>query len=128
MKATIEPRLSECVSSYRKEHALRAEYVALDPETGDAVVTVRTYRPRSVCYACVWIHAKPTTHARGAGKAGGDGYCKESAAVDAAFCDAGVTLSESISDHGVWCIREAVLATARAATGKRKFIFHKAHG
>lgn len=127
MKATINPRQSDNVASYRKENALSREYAALDPNTGRAVVTLRIYWPNQVAYACVWIHAGDV-NARGAGKAGGGGYCKQSAAAGAALAAAGVTLSESIDGRGLQAIGDAVLAAARAATGKRKFLLHVAHG
>ena len=127
MKATINPRQADNVASYRKENALSREIAAIDPKTGRAVVTLRTYYPNQTAYACVWVHAGDI-HARGAGKAGGGGYCKESAAADSALAAAGVTLSESVSGRGLRAVEEAVLAAARAATGKRKFLVHVAHG
>jgi hypothetical protein len=127
MKATISPRKNDNLPNYRKENALSREIAALDPKTGRAVVTLRTYYPNQTAYACVWIHAGDV-HARGGGKAGGGGYCKESAAAHAAQAAAGVTLSESVNGRGMRAVEDAVLAAARAATGKRKFLVHVAHG
>jgi hypothetical protein len=127
MKATINPRQDKNVSSYRKENALSREIAAIDPKTGRAVVTLRTYYPNQVAYACVWIQVGDD-QARGAGKAGGGGYCKESAAADSALAAAGVTLSQSVDGRGLRAVEDAVLAVARAATGKRKFLIHVAHG
>ena len=127
MKATIKPRQSDRIVKDRKEDHLNREYAAIDPKTGRAVVTLRTYYPGTVAHACVWIHADPV-HARGSGRAGGGGYCKESAAAGAALADAGVTLSESIAGRGLRAIEDGVLAAARAATGRRKFFVHVAHG
>ena len=126
MKATISPRQPDDVRKYRRESHFYREIVALDPRDGSAIVTARIYATNSVAYACIWIHA-PDCHTRGGGKAGGYGYHRPSAALADAMCNAGVTLSESISGCGESAMRDAVLATARAATGRRKFFIHEAH-
>lgn len=118
MKATIEPR-DAIKGSYRKDQLYRA-YKILDPKDGSCIVDARVYFPGSVAYACVWIH-DDKIHASGSGKAGGYGYDKESAAVAEALENAGVTLSENIAGVGQHALRDALEATARAVTGKRKF-------
>lgn len=119
IKATIKPRESDRVGTYRGK-TLDRGYVILDRDTGRAIVTARVYYPGSVARACVWITGGGV-YASGAGRAGGGGYCKESAAIGAALSDAGVTLSEPIGGRGTRAVEEALEAVARAVTGKRKF-------
>ena len=111
---------------YRKENKLDREIVALDPKTGRAVVTIRTYWPGETCYCMVWVQSGEL-FGRGCGKATGYGYHKRSAAVADAMKDAGIELSECISGRGDSLIESAALAVARAATGKRRFIIHTAY-
>ena len=81
-------------------------------------VTVRWYASRrrdaSVVYCSVWVHAPGQPGTSGHGKAGGGGYCKQSAAMDAALGSAGVKLAESIGGRGMMACREAAEAMARA--------------
>lgn len=127
MKADLSNSLSsDAIHKSRKEHHFYREVAAIDPKSGRAVVIARFYWPNQVCYSCLWIHG--ATHPRGAGKAGGGGYHKASAAFSAAIEDAGITLSEDIAGRGDQAIESAIEAIARAATGKRKFIIHTAHG
>ena len=129
IKATVNPRQSDRIAAYRKESAgLHRQISVIDRDTGREIVIARIYWPASVAYACVWInHSAADIHARGAGKAAGGGYCKASAAIDSALCDAGVTLSESVSGRGHAAARDALESVARAVTGKRKFFIVEAH-
>lgn len=116
------------IRSYRKESGgLYRELVALDPATGYPVVTARVYFPGSVAYCCLWVTNRSDRYGRGCGKAGGGGYHKPSAALADAIHDAGIRLSESINGVGDSAMESAVLAIARAVTGKRRFILHTAH-
>lgn len=127
IKATINPRESDRIISHRKESAgLNHQISIIDRDTGREIVIARLYRPGNAAYACVWINYG-NGQARGAGKAGGGGYCKGSAAIDSALSDAGVTLSESVHGRGMRAAREACEAVARAVTGKRKFFVVEAH-
>jgi len=126
MKANLtNSRQSDSIRKARKENHFYKEVAALDPKTGHAVVIARFYWPATVCYSCVWVHGNE--HGRGAGKAGGGGYCKESASFGAALDDAGIVLSEPVDGRGEGAVRDAVEAIARAATGKRRFIIHTSH-
>lgn len=118
MKATINPR-DKFNANYRKD-SLHHGYKVIEAATGKTVVDARIYWPHSVAYAAVWINSE-TLHASGTGKAGGYGYCKQSAALAEALVNAGVTLSENISGVGHIAMRDAVLAVARAASNRRKF-------
>jgi hypothetical protein len=124
--ALFVPRESDKIRSHRKEKAgIAREYALIDLDTGAAVVTLRIYWPGTVAYACVWIH-HGETHARGAGKAGGYGYCKESAAAHVALADAGVTLENAIDGRGLSAIRDALDAIA-AHLGIARHVIHTAH-
>lgn len=118
---------SDKIRHYRKEDKLSRQISIIDRTTGRELVICRTYYPGTVAYCCVWIHGEPY-HGSGAGKAGGGGYHKESAALSAALRDAGVVLAESIGGRGDSAMVEALEAVARAVSGKRKFFVVKAHG
>jgi hypothetical protein len=104
------PRESDKIRSCRKENAgLFREYALIDLDTGKVRATLRLYWPGTVAYACVWIDGGGA-YARGAGRAGGGGYCKASAAAGAALGDAGVTLRDDIDGRGLESIRDALMA------------------
>jgi hypothetical protein len=115
------------LGSYRKEgHGLYRQYMILDLSaapypcantgmpTHPAVATVRVYWPAATAYACVWL-SFPDSYAVGKGKAGGHGYCKESAAIDEALRSAGIQLEHSIHGVGESAIRGALVALAEFA-------------
>lgn len=122
------PRESDKIRSHRKENnGFLREYALIDLSDGAAVVTLRIYWPGTVAYACVWINRGGMgIHARGAGKAGGGGYCKESAAAAYALKDAGVTLTEDIDGRGTLAIVDALAALAQHM-GIARYTIHKAH-
>lgn len=121
------PRASEKVASHRKEKAgLWREYALIDPADGKAVVILRIYWPGTVAYACVWIHGGAGAYARGAGRAGGGGYCKASAAAGAALADAGVRLEGDIDGRGLEAIGGAMRALGEWL-GVKGGILHVAH-
>ena len=128
------PRESDKIRTHRKEDKLHREYALIDLDTGAAVATLRIYWPGSVAYACVWINARGRfdgslgVYARGAGKAGGGGYCKASAAAaGAALADAGVRLAQDINGRGLESITGALMALAQYLDIARPHV-HVAHG
>jgi hypothetical protein len=124
---SFTPRESDKIRTHRKENTgLYREYVLIDLDEGRAAVTLRIYWPNSVAYACVWINAGSGLYARGAGRAGGGGYCKASAAAGAALADAGVRLDQDIYGRGLDAIRGALEAFARWADIPRHVV-HVAH-
>lgn len=124
--AAFTPRESDKILTHRKEkNGFLREYALIDLADGAAAVTLRIYWPGTVAYACVWIHGE-SIYARGAGKAGGYGYCKESAAAGAALQDAGVTLADDIDGRGTQAIREALTALAQHM-GIARYVIHVAH-
>ena len=137
LKANITNARETNRNMHRKD-SLHQEIAILDPSNGRAIVTCRTYIPGTVAYVLLWISGNGV-YARGTGKAGGYGYHKPSAALDSAIGDAGITLHGDvyggkrtdkrarISGVGDSAMVEALEAIARAVTGKRKFITHKAH-
>ena len=125
---SFKPRESDKIRSHRKENAgLHREYALIDLDDGAAVVTLRIYWPGSVAYACVWVNRGGLgLHARGAGRAGGGGYCKASAAAGAALADAGVKLADDIDGRGLEAIRGALMALAQYLDIPRPHV-HVAH-
>ena len=121
------PRESDKIRTHRKEKTgLYREYALLDPIDGHAVVTLRIYWPDSVAYACVWVHGDAGRYARGAGRAGGGGYCKASAAAGDALADAGVRLDGDINGRGLEAIGGAVRALGEWL-GVKGCLLHVAH-
>lgn len=121
------PRESDKIIANRKEKGgLWREYALIDPADGKAVVTLRIYWPGTVAHACVWINGGFGFRARGAGRAGGGGYCKASAAAGAALADAGVRLEGDIDGRGLEAIGGAVRALGEWL-GVKGGILHVAH-
>jgi len=105
-------------TSHRKEkNGFHAEYAALvlNPTCQELrqPVVLRLYWPSETCYACLWVNGEEV-HTQGSGKAGGYGYCKASAAAQAAIDNAGFRLSCPIDGRGTEKIKDAVLAIAHA--------------
>lgn len=120
--------LRETTRNTRRDTGFLREIAVLDPATGAAILTARFYYPGTVMRCSVWIHSRGNgTYGRGQGEAGGGGYHKASAALANALDDAGVLLSQRIYGVGDQAMRDACEATARAVTGKRRFIVHEAH-
>lgn len=87
----------------------------------------RFYCSGSVIHCIAWISGREV-YGSGYGKAGGYGYCKESAAMHDAICNAGITMSVHWAGMGDSYMRRAATDIAKAVTGKRKFKLHTAHG
>lgn len=127
MKNTVlayTPRPHTRLGSYRKEgYGLHKQYTLIDlnPERRHitpngvpqypSVGIVRVYWPAQTAYACVWL-SFADSYTIGKGKAGGCGYCKESAAIDEALRSAGVQLEHSIHGVGESAIWGALVAIA----------------
>ena len=81
-------------------------------------VCVRWFMSRrsdaNIVHCSIWIRTKAGGYFSGYGVAGGYGYCKRSAAFDAAVRSAGVKLSENVAGVGEAAVREAMRAIARA--------------
>jgi len=127
MKNTVlsfKPELNS-LDGYRKEnHGLRRSLILYSLENGYPLVTIRTYWPNQVCYACVWVHGNQ--YAIGRGKACGYGYCKESAAIDSALRSAGIELEKSVSGVGIEACHEALQAFA-VFCGVKSYFVSEAH-
>lgn len=120
------PMESDKILSHRKEKSgLHKELALIDLDTGKAAVIARIYWPATVVYCCVWIH-HGEHHSRGAGKAGGGGYHKPSAAMQEALRDAGIELAYAIGGRGDSAMRESLEAIARYF-GIARFMVHEAH-
>lgn len=146
MKATITKQdHGGKIRQNRKESHFTNEYAVLvdDKQAGHlvnynghnimkAVVVARIYATKSTVYACVWINSstyknRKGVYLSGGGKAGGYGYHRASAALQAALDDAGIVLTEAIDGRGESAMFDALAATAKAL-GYRKFHIHEAHG
>jgi hypothetical protein len=121
-KITSYTPQNNSLGSYRKEKAgLYRQYTVLNfnnksfcEENGaryQMPIIIRVYWPAQVAYACVWISARDV-YSIGKGKAGGYGYCKESAAIQEALEDAGIKLETRIDGVGESAIRGAIHAIA----------------
>jgi hypothetical protein len=121
---SFTPRESDKAGKCRKAQLYR-EIVALDSESGRALVTVRIYWPESFAYAVAWISGGGV-YAHGGGRAGGGGYCKASAAAAYALADAGIKLEHDIGGRGLSAVREAVEVVARHL-GAARVIVHESH-
>ena len=86
----------------------------------------RFYNTGQTIHCCAWISGKEV-YSSGYGKAGGYGYCKESAAMYYAIKDAGITMSEHWGGMGDSKQREAAIAIGKKVTGKRNLFMHVAH-
>lgn len=126
MKATLSTRKQHYVSSFRKENAgLHKNYMVIDPRTGGKAIDCRIYWPAQTAYCALWVSGEKVYN-QGTGRAGGGGYCKESAAVGDAIDSAGWDLDGNIHGVGETAIKEALLAIAKAI-GVKKPIYVVAH-
>jgi hypothetical protein len=118
MKATIENQVQNAINYAHKKELTRALSVVALQGNGSPteVVTARWYMGRSadasVILCSVWIHGGGI-YTSGAGKAGGGGYDKYSAAFADAINSAGVVLNESIAGVGNTAIERACAAIVR---------------
>lgn len=133
MKAALGTERDNVRTSHRNENAFTEEYTAIIPAPADhwtthyTPVTLRLYSVDGTRWtACLWVYWT-NYHTSGSGSASGYGYHKPSAAAGCAIRDAGIKLSRSIDGRGEQDIGKAVEAIARAVTGKRKIIVHRAH-
>lgn len=122
-----EPKVKgEKIPGNRGKGALLRGYKLLTPQTDKTatysplfaeIADLRIYGTQSTNRACVWVHkrgGKESVYTSGAGKAGGYGYHRASAAAEAALNDAGFTFTKGISGVGDDAIKEGLLAVGRA--------------
>jgi len=139
LKANVA-NLRETDKDYaRRDNGFYREIAVIDPATGGAIVTARIYMPGQTAYCALWAAGRNGAYGRGAGKAGGYGYHKASAALGDAIADAGITLTGDvygreksnkparINGVGDSAMEAACMAIGRALTGKRRLILHTAH-
>lgn len=110
-----------------KEQTSFWQVVALKDGEFRHPVTVRVWygrsRNASTCYAAIWASNR-TRSLGGSGSAGGYGYHRESAAVDAAIRSAGITLRHAIHGVGESAIKDALTAIAKALGYHKITIVH----
>lgn len=115
MQVTLKPQVS---NARMLDKELVSAYVAVAMIDGKMVepVTVRCWMGRSAnsstVYASVWVHHSGY-YTSGRGKAGGYGYCKESAAAYEAFRSAGIDFDMCWSAAGESKIVEAIESVCR---------------
>jgi len=122
MKANID-KMRETNKSLRfRDKELIHGYKVLNDR--DTIIDVRLYMSRSgsasVVYCALWIQA--SHYGCGAGKAGGYGYEKKSAAVGDAISDSGISLDSDIDGRGEYAIIEALEAIAQSLGCKNPLI------
>lgn len=125
--ATIAPRSDKPDPNNAYNHAPEKEevdrrvLVVLDPVSGELreVCDARFYmgrRPSSSVVTCsLWVRTRDGRHLGGHARAGGYGYCKQSAAFDEACSSAGIKLSANVHAAGMSAVEEAMHAIADAA-------------
>jgi len=121
-------------TNHRKEDHFYKEWALVglnDKREIHKFIDIRFYGSGSVVYCCVWVHDgredKGMPYLSGSAKAGGYGYHKESAAMEAALNDAGFTFAAHFGGCGDSAMRVALEAIARKAK-IRKATIMVAHG
>lgn len=117
MKATIKnPQENGKHYGGNKEMISAYNVVTISKGEIKSPVIVRCYMGKSsrasVVYASVWCNGK--VWCAGHGSAGGYGYHKESAAVQAAFESAGFSFNHDFGGAGEYEMKDAMKAAARA--------------
>ena len=121
-KASIIKPATGINVNHRKPDKFSKSYMVIDKSFNE-LVDCRIYQTGNRFYCCLWVSTKDD-YRSGSGYAGGYGYCKESAAVQAAISQAGYKLTYpgnkkvhcSIAGVGQTAIRAALLAIARMRT------------
>lgn len=125
----FNPTRMDNVASFRKEASYYRSLVLVDTAKKDVVLDVRFYG-KSATYCCAWLaygYGPNGESARGGAKAGGYGYHKESAAMQAALQAMGMRFAEPFDGVGEQAMNEALEAVA-AFLGVKDFMIIKAHG
>lgn len=97
LKAVFTSSESNAINMHREKETV-SRYLVIDKKTERHIVDCRVYMGRSAssstAYASIWIYGDnvPSNYTSGKGQAGGYGYHKESAAIEAALRSAGVEL------------------------------------
>ena len=123
---SIAPRESKVGKKRDKiQHGFYKEIAVIHDEN-TTPCRFRFYNTGQTIHCCAWISGKEV-YSSGYGKAGGYGYCKESAAMHDAIRDADITMSEHWGGMGDSKQREAAIAIGKKVTGKRNLFMHVAH-
>jgi len=128
MKITLKNLRSADIGAKRDRftHAFYKE-MAIIYDDRQTPCRFRFYGNNSRIHCIAWISGNEV-YGSGYGYADGYGYCKESAAMEAAIKSAGIDMGEHWGGVGETKMREAALSIAQKVTGKRSFILHTAHG
>ena len=107
------------------QHGFYKEIAIIEGDKG-APCRFRFYNTGQTIHCIAWMSGKEV-YGSGYGKAGGYGYCKESAAMESAIINSGITMGEHWGGMGDTKQREAAFDIAKKLTGKRKLFLHTAH-
>lgn len=107
------------------EHGFYKEIAIIQSEN-KTPCRFRFYNTGQTIHCIAWLSGNEH-YTSGYGKAGGYGYCKESAAMESAIIDSGIAMDQHWGGMGETKQREAAFSIAQKLTGKRKFILHTAH-
>jgi hypothetical protein len=121
MKVNWNGQTADINPSHRKENKFQQSLIAVNLR-GERMAEARFYFSGQTWYCCFWGHIYGWT--AGSAKAGGYGYCKQSAAFAYAAEAAGIKFSEPIASRGLEVCKQAMQAIADLAGG---FVVH-AHG
>jgi hypothetical protein len=124
------------IAQNRKEKHFYKEICLFRPDSynyeAKAILTARLYATDTTVYACIWINSPNNggIYVSGGGKAQGYGYHKESAAIESALMDAGITGFKSFGGAGeqaaIDCLLE--IASQHLLMAGESVFYHKAHG
>src|SRR6185436_15552495 len=100
----------------RKERIASRELIAFKDGKFKSLLTARWSMSKSsdasVIYCALWAGDNEIGHGNGVGKAGGGGYCKQSAAYEYALNQAGFYPTDPISGRGMSVVEESMEALA----------------
>lgn len=130
MKIKLENLVSITESNVGKkrdkiQHGFYKEISILNCK-GQAPCRFRFYDTGQTIHCIAWLSGNEH-YTSGYGKAGGYGYCKESAAMESAIIDSGIKMDRYWGGSGDISMREAAFSIAKKLDGNRKFIMHTAH-
>lgn len=114
------------IDSYRKENYFLKEIAVIDTKEMKSRIIVRFYATDKVHYCCLWVFTHENSFS-GAGKAGGYGYDKLSAAFQDAMHNAGLINSPSVDGVGQSAVEECLKYLFVDLMGHDEFYLHVAH-
>lgn len=133
MRFTFDKLQSNAINLGNKKETISSRtLIAFEEGKFKELITARWYMGRSsssmLVQCSIWFHSAvmELSHAQwadwsGRGKAGGGGYCKQSAAFADAMRNAGIKCDHDISGRGMSLVEDAMIAFGKQAG------FHMVH-